>query len=242
MLLPEKVVVKFPIANLGSRAMAQIIDLVLCTGLILLTLMGLGQLQRILPAEIVGVFLFLLIPAIPLLYFIVLEAFWGGQTIGKKAYRLRVCMADGTPITPVAAIYRNLARLADFLPTLYLIGFVSIFMNERCQRIGDLLAGTMVLNEQHILPRFTASPHRFGVHPFEDAVGNLRGMTREEYVVIKRLCDRYPELPAATRDRLMEEVWEPFAAKRGVKPVENVHPVYLMEAVIMKYGRNQGLI
>jgi hypothetical protein len=67
-------------------------------------------------------------------------------------------------------------------------------------------------------------------------------MTNDEYVVLRRLADRYPELTPETQERLIREVWRPFAERRGVQEPPNVHPIYSIEAVVMKYGRERGLL
>ena len=160
-------------------------------------------------------------------YFILFEGLWNGQTPGKFALGIRVRMADGTPITLLASFYRNLFRLADFMPAIYFLGLVLSFLTEKSQRLGDIVANTMVTHERN---------------PFEDHVGTLRRMSMNEYLAIKRLADRFPELPSPVQDRLLVEVWVPFAEKHGIKPLDNVHPVYLMEAAVMKYARLHDLM
>jgi hypothetical protein len=184
----------------------------------------------------------LLTTFLPFAYFILFEGLLNGITPGKKLVGLRVRMADGTPITFAAALGRNLLRPADILPGTYFVGVISMFFNPKSQRIGDIVAGTIVCIEKQ--PQFgvTPAPHTAGVHPFESAVGDLRGMTQEEYDALRRFCDRFPELTAATQSRLMNELWEPLAKRRNVPSIPNVHPIYLAEAVVMKYGRQHGLL
>lgn len=78
-------------------------------------------------------------------YFILFETVWNGQTPGKRVMKLRVIRVDGTPITLVEALIRNLARLIDFLPVTYGIGIVTMFINSQSRRLGDLAAGTLVV-------------------------------------------------------------------------------------------------
>ena len=182
-----------------------------------------------------------------LLYSTLFEGLWNGQSLGKKAMSLRVRMLDGTPVTFAAALYRNLFRVVDAMPGipvigLYMVGLVLMFTSERSQRLGDLAAGTVVVYEPRSIPRFNPSPYKFGQHPFEHAIGELRGMTIEEYFAIKRLCDRFPELGPETQARSLREFWDPFARRHGIAPIANVHPVYLMEAVVMRFGRQKGLL
>src|SRR6185295_16576709 len=73
------------------------------------------------------------------------ETAWGGQTPGKRLFRLAVLNDDGTPVRWPAAITRNLLRAADFLPFLYGVGLVSMLMNRDFKRLGDLAAGTVVV-------------------------------------------------------------------------------------------------
>jgi len=73
------------------------------------------------------------------------EAYWGGATPGKKLFGLVVLHDDGTPVRWPAALARNLLRAIDFLPLLYATGLVSMLMNRDFKRLGDLVAGTVVV-------------------------------------------------------------------------------------------------
>ena len=178
------------------------------------------------------------------MYFILLEGLWNGQTLGKKALGIRVRMVDGTAITFQAALGRNLLRMADMLPPVsYFVGFAAIFTTPRAQRFGDLVSGTIVTHEKRGLPIFSPAPHRLaGEHPYEQYVGDLRGLTLEEYRALRRFCDRYPELPTSIQQRMLDEVWRPIALRRGVPEMPGVHPLLLAEATVMKYGRMHGLL
>jgi uncharacterized RDD family membrane protein YckC len=76
-------------------------------------------------------------------YYFVLEAATG-KTLGKMAMGLRVVAIDGA-YTPAKAFIRNLLRIVDGLPFLYLLGLIVIASSKRKQRIGDMAAGTRVV-------------------------------------------------------------------------------------------------
>ena len=80
-------------------------------------------------------------------YFILFEWAWNGQTPGKRWLKLRVIREDGRPITFWEAAVRNLVRIFDIIP-FYSIGLISIFVSPRDQRVGDLVAGTVVVRER----------------------------------------------------------------------------------------------
>jgi hypothetical protein len=90
------------------------------------------------------------------------EAYWNGQTPGKRVLGLRVVCIDGQPINGVQAVLRNILRAADALPVvplpgselpvpvlpLFQVGLLTPLLNERYQRLGDLVCGTMVVVEE----------------------------------------------------------------------------------------------
>ena len=77
-------------------------------------------------------------------YYAVLEGLFGA-TVGKGLAGLRVTDLEGRRIGPQAAIVRNLARLLDVLPFSYLLGGILTLATRRHQRLGDRLAGTIVV-------------------------------------------------------------------------------------------------
>ena len=240
-LSPEKSILTYRLAGLGSRVVAHIIDLLL-VGAILYGLSLAGLALSVVDRYIAQGFIMLIFFIIPFAYFILLEGLWNGQTVGKKAFGIRVRMADGTPITFLAALGRNIMRPADMLPGPYFVGFLAIFTNQKSQRVGDLIASTVVCYEKRPEALFVVAPHVVGIHPLEAHVGDLRGMTQEEYYALRRFCDRFPELSIATQSRMLEQLWAPIARRRSVPSLPNVHPIYLAEATVMKYGREHGLL
>lgn len=241
-LTPEKTILSYRLAGLGSRVGAHLIDLVVVSVLILAIWIGVPYtIGRIDEGLATGLAL-TLVGALPFLYFILFEGFWNGQTLGKRAVGVRVRMSDGTPVTMVGAIGRNLLRPADMLPGPYLFGLVAMFLNTRSQRIGDLVANTIVCYETRPLVGFTPAPHMMGLHPLEGDVGELRGMTIEEYQALRRMCDRFPEFSSSIQERMIQDVWRPVAEKLHIHSKAGVHDIYLAEAVVMKYGRQHGLL
>lgn len=248
---PEKTVLNYRLAGIGSRALAHFFDVMVVFVALIIILIGvmlfagISMFSPVTAEAGLGVGSIIAMVAIslgPFLYFILFEWLWNGQTLGKKALGIRVRMADGTPITFAAAVGRNLLRVADILPGSYFVGLIATFTNPKAQRIGDLFAGTIVLHERRIEAKFRPAPHKESTHPLEESVGELRGMTTEDYWALRRLCDRFPELPTHVQNNLIRDVWQPISHRLGVPSLPNVHPLYLAEAVVMRYGRFHGML
>jgi uncharacterized RDD family membrane protein YckC len=146
---PERVAFRFETAGLGSRFVAQLIDgLILAAMLLALGLVSAG-ISTFLGATTAAALLFGLGGfALLWAFWILPEALWSGQTVGKVVMHLRVVDATGGPIGPGQAVVRNLFRIVDFLPLYYAVGTVAIFLTGRNQRVGDLAAGTIVVRER----------------------------------------------------------------------------------------------
>ncbi|HEX7957331.1 MAG TPA: RDD family protein, partial [Pyrinomonadaceae bacterium] len=154
---PERVPLHFALASTGNRFLACAVDhflqlLLIAFALILmLWWLGFSGVERWAsnaPKWAVA----LLIVAVFLAwsgYFVLFEWAWSGQTPGKRWLRLRVIREDGRPVTFWEAAARNLVRILDMEPfPFYSVGLVSVFVSTRDQRLGDLVAGTVVVRER----------------------------------------------------------------------------------------------
>jgi uncharacterized RDD family membrane protein YckC len=139
---PEGVSLHLPAAGPVPRAVAWVIDLVIRGGLMMLVGIVLGLLGAV-GQGLYLVLLFLVFWAYP----IVFEALWNGCTPGKKAMSLRVVAADGAPVGWLPAITRNLLRTVDMLPFGYATGLVASLVDAHGRRLGDLVAGTLVVHD-----------------------------------------------------------------------------------------------
>jgi len=147
------VTLDLPLASLGSRALAQLLDMVLLqTVQIAILLLGalLAGLAG-LAAEDAPTWVFagvlILMFCLQWGWFAAWELAWEGQTPGKRALGLRVVADDGSTAGTVAILLRNLLRTVDFFPAGYLLGLLVMFFHPQSKRVGDLAAGTLVVSE-----------------------------------------------------------------------------------------------
>jgi uncharacterized RDD family membrane protein YckC len=145
---PERVAFQYPVAGLGSRFVAQLIDLLLMAVLLAILSVGAIGLAYVINDGALAFLIWDLASFCILFgYFIVSEAVWSGQTLGKRTLHLRAVGDQGEPISVSQAVIRNLVRIVDFLPLFYGVGMIALFANGKGKRLGDLAAGTVVVRE-----------------------------------------------------------------------------------------------
>ena len=165
---PEQIALEFPLAGVGSRFLALAIDTLLQVTIGLAVLAAVSGAWTLLRPRSGGPwFLAVIVIAAFLLfygYFAGFEAFWHGQTPGKRLIGLRVLSVTGRPARIDEAILRNLLRVIDQLPGVYAIGIVTMLVSSRNQRLGDLAAGTVVVHEKALsAPVMTVATPAAGV-------------------------------------------------------------------------------
>lgn len=144
---PEGVVFTFQLAGPVTRGIAWVLDTVMIAaasavlGLVLVW-------GSIISVDWTVALLTVLYFVLGTGYFMVLEYVWRGQTIGKRTMRLRVIDAGGLALTPAQVVVRNLLRVVDQLPLLYLVGGAAMILTRRAQRLGDLAAATIVIRHR----------------------------------------------------------------------------------------------
>jgi uncharacterized RDD family membrane protein YckC len=157
-LTPEYVEFDFVLAGLFSRFLAWLFDTFISAAIAAVVLSALSIVLIAFPGfgSAMGFIVWFLIDWG---YFIVCESVWSGQTLGKKVFGLRVLQESGVRIGFWHAALRNLARPVDRLPAFYLVGGATAFLSSRQQRLGDILAGTIVVRERRLkIPASLARP------------------------------------------------------------------------------------
>ena len=185
---PEGIELELHLAGPVVRGLAWIIDFAIrATGYILVTIVV--SLSGGIGAAISLILLFLVEWFYPV-YFEIRS----GATPGKKAMGILVIQEDGTPLTWSSSLLRNLLRAADFLPFLYCTGLISMLLNSRFQRLGDLAAGTVVVypEQENRIPKIPEYPAK----PFPVP------LTLTEQRLVLDFAERGPELTADRRHEL----------------------------------------
>ena len=145
-------------------------------------------------------------------YFAFFETIWNGQTPGKRWTHLRVIKDSGRPVDAQSAILRNLIRIVDSLPSLYAVGIVTSLISPQNKRVGDYLAGTVVVHEKPVQDGQslweTSAPHRLTVNP-------PQAITSAELQLVEAFLERRFSFPEEIRRSMARQIAERLSRGRS---------------------------
>jgi uncharacterized membrane protein SpoIIM required for sporulation/uncharacterized RDD family membrane protein YckC len=213
---PELVILTYSVAGVGSRVAAGLTDLLICMGMlfaIAVTVVMLGG-RLSLASDLTaswGTALLILAQFVILWgYYVLFEGLMDGQTPGKRMHRLRVVRDGGYSVTFGVSAVRNLVRMLDMQPgVFYLVGLTSLFFTKRGRRLGDLVAGTIVVRED---VRPLAAPERDWSDRATGAAALQTALSEDEYAVLARFADRWSALEPLRRAALAAQLAMRFDA------------------------------
>lgn len=185
---PEGIALHLRSAGVMPRACAWAIDAMIRMVMIWALAAVLGALGTS------GIGIYLIVLFVVLWFYPVLfEVLRDGQTPGKKAMRLRVVNANGTPVGWIASIVRNLLRAVDMLPIGYAFGVTASLADARGRRLGDMVAGTLVVHAE--------APARQSSAPLSPVVHAPMALLPDERAAVIEFAERSSQL---TPERLEE--------------------------------------
>lgn len=252
---PENIPIQYELAGLGTRFVAWFVDQVLLWLLTIALLISLAiagisaeglfesfNEEATDDPDSVALYLFGLMALIwglgSFVYFGLSELLLRGQTVGKRVSRIRVVNASGFGLDPTSILVRNLFRVADHVPLLWIIPV----MSGRSQRAGDMVAGTVVVSDdpqtltdvRAELSERTASEaeFRFG----EKALAKLRS---EDFLTIEKILDRWEDLPEGQRNSLLNTMVEPLAKRLAMDPPDENRRLRFLEDLLAAEIRRQ---
>jgi uncharacterized RDD family membrane protein YckC len=234
---PEAVAVRVDIAELGSRVGAGLIDSLIVGGVLTVIQIPVGfaassgilGLGGDLAAALYAAFLLL----IAFGYHPFFEEIWNGQTPGKRAFALRVIQTDGQPVGLGPVLLRNLLRPFDVL--LAAVGAFLILFTRRRQRLGDLVAGTIVVRQPKMVqpsPVPLQIPPDANLPPLDTTLLN-----EEEYELMRSFLERRWQLAPAARTALGNELGNLAWSKVPGAQAYPWGPEVLLEAVLVTVRR-----
>ncbi len=248
---PELVDIEMPLAGIGSRFIALLIDyLIWGAAFLVLGILAAIFLPGIkafsnLSAQWAGAIFIFIFFLFHWGYFTLFEAFWNGRTPGKRVARIRVIQRSGRAIGLFESMARNLVRFVDQIPFFYAVGVITMFATRQHQRLGDLAAGTLVVRDREQeaplwgesgARTFTAQifaarapalePHLAFSLP---AIG-IAKLSATDLEVLEGFFARRLDMPLPTRAALAERIATAIQAKSGVERPDGASVETFLEA------------
>ncbi len=238
---PEAVVLDVETAGYASRILAGLVDLAIQLGVlfvigVLLGLAFFGDESGVITAFAIATFVVLFG------YPIGFETWLRGRTPGKMALGLRAVTTDGAPIRLREATLRAMGGVVDrLLPPGGVTGALFVTLTPRHQRLGDLIAGTMVIRdpEKHIATAalwFSAPP---GLEQYAETI-DPTSITVEQYTVIRSFLTRGRSLSAPIRASLERDLANRLAEHIRHRPPPFVAPEVFLICAMARYQRRHG--
>lgn len=209
---PEGITLSLRAAGPLPRSLAWLLDFVIRLGLFWLVAIIAAFLDDA-GQGLLLISLFVLMWGYPILF----EVLRAGQTPGKKALGLKVVHQNGTPVGWLASIVRNLLRTVDILPMGYGFGLISTLIDRDSRRIGDLVAGTLVIHADLEQPHAPAP----SVTPILSPVL----LTPAEQAAIVAFAERARLLSPERQQELADTVAPALGLGRGTAAVDGLYGV-----------------
>jgi uncharacterized RDD family membrane protein YckC len=251
---PELVAIDMPVAGIGSRFVALLVDyliwliaIVVVIFIVSLVDPSLSTFSKLGEKWATALFIF-----IPFLlywgYFTLFEAFWNGRTPGKRLAKIRVIQRSGRGIGLFESMTRNFLRIVDQFPLVYAVGVVSIFLTRQHQRLGDLAAGTLVVHEREdlapssagmstrtltlgIVEDRAAGMNLFPAKPLDLPVSAVQCLGIADLEVLEGFFARRLDFSLETRADLAQRIAVGIRAKAGLEPPDGVSTETFLEEI-----------
>jgi len=237
---PELVAIHMPLAGIGSRFIALLVDFVIwgigigvVMSIFAYFLPSLTAFNRMSAQWATALYLFLIF-LFNWGYFTLFEAFNNGRTPGKRIARIRVIQRSGRAIGLFESMARNFIRYIDMCPWVvpYAVGVIAIFVSRDHQRLGDLAAGTLVVRDRiEEAPISTEATRTFTANIFAPAIPTpephagfslpdhgVAKLSPSDLQVLESFFSRRLDMPLATRELLAQRIAAAIQAKSGLEP------------------------
>jgi uncharacterized RDD family membrane protein YckC len=244
---PESVELEFLLAGIGNRALALLIDYIVWGSMLLAFMITLGIFNQLIVSifqQIFGDQANLWLSAIALMlffliyvgYFVFFEVIWQGQTPGKRYTKIRVIRDDGRRESIQQALLRALLRPVDDLLT---IGFFLILLGKQEKRLGDIVAGTLVIQEEYLVTAsFPISPQgeQFVMELLQTA--NISQLQPDDFALIRDYLQRQKNIsPKAKAELSLNLARQTRAIIDLQKLPPGLTPHVFLEAVYLAYQK-----
>lgn len=244
LVTPEAVVLGLPVASVGSRALAIVIDLVIQGLVLVLFAFSAATVGEAASGWVAVSVTLLVVFAVLFGYPVAFETLWRGRTPGKAVMGLRVVTVEAGPVGFRHAALRAALGIVDLWASSGGVGVIAALFTRRAQRLGDLAAGTVVIREGRGRRRVQAM--RFAAPPGTEEYAarlDVTGLDEPDYLAIRSVLVRAASLPPATAQPLATAALEAVASRIAPPPPAGWPPLAVLACLAAAYqARHRGRV
>jgi uncharacterized RDD family membrane protein YckC len=238
---PEQVNISYQLAGLGTRFLATAIDAAIQAALILILVLAVyigeafgASIDTLMSREWYLALIIVLVALIYYVYFFIFELLLKGRTPGKAALKIRVVRMDGRAADVPGIVIRNLIRIIDYLPIFYIVGAICIFCDKHSRRLGDIVAGTIVVQDQRraTLSGILASQAQAKQSQAVLAQTLQMPLNNDEYAIVRDYLARRKQLALSVRKQVARDIAGPICRRLGIPVIQQGDAEAFLESLL----------
>ena len=232
----QNVNIEYPVASVGERVVAAIIDQLIMVGYLIAFIFFYIWLLNVTEGSAfyfpVAYFVVLFLPLF--FYHLLSETFLNGQSFGKKIMKMRVVKLDGSQAGIGSYFLRWIIAPIDIYFTYGSVGLITMLINGKGQRLGDLAANTTVVKLKASARLEDTILHSTPVN-YEVNFPQVSNLSDKDISIVKEVLDlNYKQPDAMMYERILHKTKEAIEKKIGVS--SNLHPLTFLDTVLKDYN------
>ena len=232
----QNVNIEYPVASVGERVVAAIIDQLIMVGYLIAIIFFYIWLLNVTEGSAfyfpVAYFVVLFLPLF--FYHLLCETFLNGQSFGKKIMKMRVVKLDGSQAGIGSYFLRWIIAPIDIYFTYGSVGLITMLINGKGQRLGDLAANTTVVKLKASARLEDTILHSTPIN-YEVKFPRVSNLSDKDISIVKEVLDlNYKKPDAMMYEKILHKTKDAVEKKIGVS--SNLHPLTFLDTVLKDYN------
>ncbi|NWG28649.1 MAG: RDD family protein [Ignavibacteriaceae bacterium] len=232
----QNVNIEYPVASVGDRVVAELIDQLIMIGYLIAIIFLYIWLLSLTEGSAfdfpVAYFIILFLPVF--FYHLLCETFLNGQSFGKKIMKMRVVKLDGSQAGIGSYFLRWILAPIDLYFTYGAVGLVTLLVNGKGQRLGDIAAGTTVVKLKTEVKLDDTILRSTPVN-YEVKFPQVTALTDKDIAIVKAVLDmNYKKPDIYLYEQMLQKTKAAIEKKTGIS--SNLRPITFLDTVLKDYN------
>jgi len=228
----QNVLLEYEVGSIGERIVAQIIDLAVLFAYFLLIISIIFGISNSVNGDSEWV-VFLILQLPPMFYSLICEVFFHGQTLGKYIMKLKIVKIDGTQPSLLNYFVRWIMRIIDIWLFSGAVAIISVVVNGKGQRLGDIAAGTTMIKLKK-KTYFKNSVYRFIPENYLIKFPEVNLLNDNDITIINDVLLAHSKSQNDSSIKLIKDTVNEIVVKTGI--ISQMHPALFLDTIIRDYN------